>query len=90
MELKDEEALAALARLDQSEEEKQSILKDMEGILDYVKVIESVEVDEVDVEYDTYNVWRDDVLEEREFSRESIIEQFPASQGDFLKVKKIL
>lgn len=90
MELKDVEDLANLARLDLSEEEKHSILADMGGVLDYVKVIETVELDEVIPTHDTYNAWREDQADDREFSRDSIIEQFPDSQDGFLKVKRIL
>ena len=62
----------------------------MKGILKYVDHIAEVKVDDVKAEYDVTNVWREDVVESREFSRELIIEQFPDSQDGFLKVKKIL
>ena len=90
MNIKDVENLAELARMEVSQEEKEAILKDMGGILDYVKQIESVELDEVNVEYSQYNSWREDEPIERDFSVESIKQQFPDRQGDFLKVKKIL
>lgn len=96
MNIKDVENLAELARLELSEEEKQEILKDMKGILDYVKQIEGVEIKNTKpVNNDVYNVWREDLLTpsgliEREFSKELITEQFPDSQDGFLKVKKIL
>jgi len=88
--IKDVENLALLARIELPEEEKEQILSDMEGILEYVKVIEKVEVDDVVSEYNIKNVWREDKIEPREFSTELIKEQFPDSQDDFLKVKKIL
>ena len=90
MNIKDVENLAELARMEVSQEEKEAILKDMGGILDYVKQIESVELDEVNVEHSQYNSWREDEPMDRDFSVESIKEQFPDRQGDFLKVKKIL
>ena len=37
-----------------------------------------------------YNVWREDTLESREFSKDLIVEQFPDAHDGFLKVKKIL
>ena len=64
--------------------------------MEYVKTIEGVKVEEIDSKYDTYNVWREDYpasggqTESHEFSKESIIKQFPDSQDGFLKVKKIL
>jgi aspartyl-tRNA(Asn)/glutamyl-tRNA(Gln) amidotransferase subunit C len=88
--IKDVENLALLARIELPEDEKEQILSDMEGILEYVKVIEKVEVDDVAPTYDIKNVWREDEPITREFSAELIKEQFPDSQDGFLKVKKIL
>jgi len=90
MDIKDVENLAELARLELSEEEKKDLLHDMEGILAYVKQIEKVEVGDVSAEYEVKNVWREDSLEPREFSRDLVTDQFPDSQDGFLKVKKIL
>ena len=90
MEIKDVENLAGLARLELSMEEKKAMLKDMGGILDYVKQIEGVEVGDISPEYNIKNVWREDEIVPREFSHELIVEQFPDAQDGFLKVKKIL
>ena len=60
MNIKDVENLAELARLELSAEEKKEILKDMEGILDYVRQIEEVKVPNMKVNYPLYNVWRED------------------------------
>jgi aspartyl-tRNA(Asn)/glutamyl-tRNA(Gln) amidotransferase subunit C len=90
MDIKDVENLAELSRLDLTDDEKTEILKDMKGILDYVKVIEGVEVKNVKPEYVVRNVWREDKEEARDFSKDSILKQFPSNQDGFLKVKKIL
>jgi len=90
MNIKDVEALAELAKLELSTEEKESLLADMEGILSYVKQIEEVKTADIEPDYKVYNVWREDELLPRDFSKELIIEQFPTSQDGFLKVKKIL
>ena len=90
MEIKDVENLAELARIELSQEEKVAMLADMQGILEYVKVIEKVEVKDVNPDYSVRNVWREDEVIPRDFSREIITEQFPDSQDGFLKVKKIL
>ena len=90
MNIKDVENLAELARLELSVEEKTQLLKDMEGILAYVKQIEEVDVKTKEFGPDLYNVWRDDEERVREFSAELIKKQFPDSQDGFLKVKKIL
>lgn len=90
MDIKDVENLAKLARIELKEDEKKKLLSDMESILRYVKQIENVKVEEVEPEFNVYNVWREDEIISREFSHELIIKQFPDSQNDFLKVKKIL
>lgn len=90
MEIKDVEALAELAKIELPEGEKEQILQDMKGILEYVKVIESVDVEDANPNLEVRNVWREDIEEKKEFSKESIKEQFPDSQDGFLKVEKIL
>ncbi len=90
MNIKDVENLAELARIELEEYEKKDLLRDMEGILEYVKQIEGIKLDDVETEHGITNIWREDKMEPREFSRELIIKQFPESQDGFLKVKKIL
>lgn len=91
MEIKDVEVLAELAKLELNQEEKEKILSDMEGILNYIKQIEEVEVPEIDTKYENHNAWREDALrEEMDFSPQLIRDQFPASKDGFVKVKKIL
>ena len=90
MEIKDVEKLAEMARIDLSMEEKQAVLKDMDGILAYIKSIQEAEVGDVTPEYEIKNVWREDEVLPREFSKELIVNQFPDKERGFLKVKKIL
>ena len=93
MDIKDVENLAELAKIELSDAEKKTILKDMEGILEYVKVVEKVEVPEIEPEYILKNVWREDGKEGSKasfFESDLIIKQFPDAQDGFLKVKKIL
>ena len=86
----DIEKLAMLSRIKLSEKEEKELLSDMGSILDYVKQIEDIRVEDLEPEYKNYNIWREDKMEPRDFSRELILEQFPDSQDGFLKVKKIL
>ncbi|MFA6524429.1 MAG: Asp-tRNA(Asn)/Glu-tRNA(Gln) amidotransferase subunit GatC [Candidatus Paceibacterota bacterium] len=90
MEIKDVEKLAELAKIEISDTEKETLLKDLDGILGYVKQIESIEVKDVNIEYENKNVWREDVPISSVFSSELIINQFPDSQDGFIKVKKIM
>ncbi|MEK7128255.1 MAG: Asp-tRNA(Asn)/Glu-tRNA(Gln) amidotransferase subunit GatC [Patescibacteria group bacterium] len=97
MNITDVENLANLARIELSEVEKKELLSDMKGILDYVKQIEEVNLPKAGFDrpvkarlWHANNVWREDKLEPRDFSKELILEQFPDKQDGFLKVKKIL
>ena len=90
MEIKDIENLAELAKIELSDIEKKTLLKELGDILAYVKQIESVKVDDIPAEYNLKNVWREDKIGSSTFSKELITEQFPDSQDGFLKVKKIL
>ena len=89
MDLKGIEGLAELARLELTEEEKESLLKDLDRILEYVKQVEGVKVSADTYEYDFYNSWREDEVKQK-YDRERITSQFPASEAGYLKVKKIL
>lgn len=90
MEIRDVERLAELARIELTENEKKSLLKDFDSILAYVDMIRQVDVGDVHARHDLYNAWREDALERRDFSRDLLIGQFPDAQNGFLKVKKIL
>lgn len=90
MQIEDIEKLAELAKIELTDTEKSSLLKDLDGILGYVKQIESVEVEDIEVQYPNRNIWREDEVKGSVFSRDLIIGQFPDSQDDFVKVKKIM
>ncbi|MBP9839934.1 MAG: Asp-tRNA(Asn)/Glu-tRNA(Gln) amidotransferase subunit GatC [Candidatus Pacebacteria bacterium] len=90
MEIKDVEKLAELARLDLSEEEKKTLLKDLDGVLAYVKTIEEAQIDDTEIELENYNAWREDQVRDRDFSSDLLTGQFPEEHDGFLKVKKIL
>jgi aspartyl-tRNA(Asn)/glutamyl-tRNA(Gln) amidotransferase subunit C len=90
MDKKDIEKLAELAKIELSDKEKKGLLKDLDGILDYVKQVGEVEVKDSEIEYKNRNVWREDEIKPSVFSPDLIIKQFPDSQDNFVKVKKIL
>jgi len=90
MDIKDVDGLSELSRLKLSEREKEKILTDMKSILDYVGQVGGIKGSNQKTEINTYNVWREDEPEERKFSRDLLVQQFPEEQDGFLKVKKIL
>ena len=94
MKIQDIQNLAELAKIELPDVEKENLLKDLESILSYVKIIESVEIPLCSplqiVEYGNKNVMREDIVVPRAFAHAALIDQFPFSQDGFLKVTKIL
>ena len=93
MEIMDIEKLAKLARIELTEEEKEKYLKDISAILGYVDQIKGAvgTAGEERTVGELRNVMRSDQGENTTGSNtETIVNEFPAKQGDYLKVKKIL
>lgn len=92
MEKQDIEALAKLARVNLTEDEKTSFAQDMGSILAYVDRIREVATEDRPAEIgQVHNVFRDDVPKEYDVKQvENIKNQFPDRDGDYLKVKSIL
>lgn len=85
--------LADLSKLHINESELDSLRSDFDGILNYIDVIQAVDVEQK-THYTTNltkNMMRedDDVYEAGEFS-EAILENAPHREGDSFKVKKVL
>ena len=85
--------LAELARLNITDEEAEGYKKDFEGILNYIDIIKSVDI-EFDEFYET-NLTRnsmredEDVYSAGEFT-EVLLAEAPQREGDYFKVKKVL
>lgn len=93
LEIKDIEKLAKLARIELTEEEKQKLLKEVDPILGYVAQLKEVvaTVGEDKRAGELRNVMRDDVNPtETGVNTKDIVADMPASQDNYLKVKKIL
>lgn len=93
MNSEDIKGLAELARLELSEADIAGYQKDFQGILDYISTINSVELDSYDdhVRSDTVNIMRedDDAYNSGEFTK-VLLDAAPQTEGDFVKVAKIL
>jgi aspartyl-tRNA(Asn)/glutamyl-tRNA(Gln) amidotransferase subunit C len=90
----DVDKLADLSRIEMTDAEKEEIQKDLESILGYVSELQEVAAQEPPVAERIgmlKNVMRDDgdAHTERTYTKE-MIGSAPASEGDFVKVKKIL
>ncbi len=92
MELKDIEKLAELARIEMSQEEKEKILKDMDGILGFVNQIQEAKVDITEREAgEVRNIMREDENpHESGKYTEEILAEVPKVRDNYVEVKKIL
>ena len=93
MEIKDIEKLAKLARIELTDGEKQSYLKEITAILGYVDQIKEVvaKVGEERKVGDLRNVMREEmVINESGINTDVLVAEFPRKKDDYLKVKKIL
>jgi aspartyl-tRNA(Asn)/glutamyl-tRNA(Gln) amidotransferase subunit C len=87
----DIEKLSALARISLYEEEKESLVKDIDSILAYVGQIQSLKLDTKGIASPVFNVFREDINpHEPEINTEAILKLAPHREGDLIKVKKIL
>ena len=89
----DVEKLAQLARIDLPEAEKESLTKDLDTIIAFVDELKSADVNLDDhVQVGTpHNVLRDDTNpHETGTYTEALLNNAPAREGDFVKVKNIL
>lgn len=89
---KDIEKLADLARIAVSESEKKDLKKDIEGILDYVSQIKKAKTEESSGwEPAERNVMRKDEVKNQtgEYTK-TLVKAAPKSDGNWVKVKKIL
>ena len=84
--------LAALARIELSEEEVSKLQEEFGAILDYVSELNEVAATEEEPQATgVYNVMRPDTNpHESGVFTEQLLEEMPQREGQYLKVKKIL
>ena len=85
--------LAALARLDLSEEEIVHFQKEINEILGYVEKLQSVDVEGLEPTVQVtglQNVTREDVVKPYEASPQELLNTAPERQGTSIKVKRVL
>lgn len=93
MEIRDIEKLAKLARIELTDSEKQTYLKEIGEILGYVDQIKGVvaSVGEERKTGELKNIMREDEeLQTNNTKPEDLIVEFPQKMNNYLKVKKIL
>ena len=84
--------LAQLARIELSDPETETLNQEIDSILSYVGVINSLAVEgQAPTPGPVSNVWREDVVVEKSADEvETLLEAMPERDGRYLKVKKIL
>lgn len=88
------EHIARLARLELTEAEVEKMQKELANILEYVEVLKGVDVSKV--ESTSHPVRLENVMREDKIgtqapdTAESIKDQFPDREGDYLRVKGVL
>lgn len=89
----DVEKLAQLARIDLPEAEKESLTKDLDNIIKFVDELKgaNVSLDDHTTVGTPHNVLRDDTnAHETGMYTEALLNNAPAREGDYVKVKNIL
>lgn len=100
MQIEDVEKLAELARIEMAAEEKEEILKDLQGILGYVDQVRKAPVETGEGELKVKNVLREDNPQsahaggggphETGIYTEKLLAEATDKQDNYVKVKKIL
>lgn len=84
--------IAKLARLNLSEEELQTYAPQLSGILEYVAVLDEVDIDDVAEmphAVDLQNVFREDVQADS-LDRDDALSNAPKTDGQYFQVPRIL
>ena len=85
--------LAQLSNLELEGSEIEPLARDIENILGYVEMLKGLDTEGVEPTYqvtDLENVWRDDVAEQGEVSREQLLSLAAASRNNQIDVPKVL
>ncbi len=87
------EKLASLAKIKLNKSEEKQIKKDLDKILDYFKVLDEINVDEIKLNnfslFQTYNIYRKDIKKESKNSK-NLLDNIIFNKNHYIKVKTIL
>ena len=85
--------LARLARLQLHGDEVAKYQKELTAILDYVKVLDSVDTTGIEPTYQVTgltNVTREDVIVDYGITPKELLKNVPQMQGDYIRVKRMI
>lgn len=95
MEIKREEILhlANLSNISLSDDEVESLGKDLQDIIKYISQLDELNTDGIEPTYQVFemeNVWRDDEIQEQGVSREELLALAETSRDNQIEVPKVL
>lgn len=85
--------LASLSKIKLSEKEVDQFVEELSAIVGYVEQINSIQLDDLeptDQVTGLKNVTRPDEIIEYQASKEDLLKNLPARDGDYIKVKRVL
>ncbi len=85
--------LAQLSNLQLADDEVENLRGDLENILGYIQQLGELDTTGIEPTYQVNNpknVWRDDVVEPGDVSREQLLALAPEQAADSVKVPKVL
>ena len=85
--------LAKLSDFSMSDNEIESIGKDLENIISYISELNELDTEGVEPTYQVFemeNVWRDDEIKEQEATREELLALTKEEEDNQIKVPKVL
>ena len=88
----DVEYVAKLARIELTEDEKNTLTSQLSSILDHIQKLNELDTEGVEPTFhvlDVTNVFREDVVRPS-LPTEEVLKNAPARDGDFFKVPKII
>lgn len=87
----DVKKLADLAKIEVTEKEVESYVKDINNILGHLSMVSNADTGNVTPDFRFVNNLREDILEERVFDRETIFKNIPNKSSDnYVKVSKVI
>lgn len=89
---KDVEYVAQLARLEFDEEDKETLIKDLNSVLGYIDKLNELDTDDVDIIVNPYyleNKFREDEVKES-LPLEDVIKNAPENLDEYIVVPKVV
>ncbi len=85
--------MASLSNLSLTDEEVESLGKDLQDIIKYISQLDELDTENVEPTYQVFemeNVWRDDEVREQGVSREELLALSEESRDNQIEVPKVL